>query len=213
MIKKIALICVLSLLLSSAGLVFAGSSSTPESPLYPLRGLIEGSVMDMTNDNVGTALWALKFADEKINMLENEAANGRPAFVDELIARNEELMERAKTEISSAPGDQEDLGQAVERYKEAHVRRTSKLTEILGRNNLPGGAADGIKKAMANQENAYDNFLRAMEKAQEARENGEEENGDGEPNNGEGNKSDSVPPVDIEIPVDIPTPGNGNTNQ
>ena len=213
MIKKIALICVLSLLLSSAGLVFAGeTTTTPESPLYSVIELIENTVMELTDGNVETASWALQFADEKINMLENEAANGRPAFVDELITRNEELMERAKAEISSAPGDQEELGQAVERYEEAHVRRTSKLTEILGRDDLPDGAKDGIEKAMGNQENAYENFMSAMEKAQEARQNGEE-NGNEEPNNGEGNKPDSVPPVNIENPVDIPNPGNGNPNQ
>ena len=213
MIKKIALICVLSLLLSSAGLVFAGNTATtPESPLYPVIERIEDTFMNLTLDNEATALLALRFADEKINILENEAANGRPAFVDELLERNEALMERARIEISGAPEDQEELGQAVERYEEVDARRISKLTEILGRDDLPEGAAEGIGKAMANQQNAYENFMNAMEKAQEARQNGEE-NGNGEPNNGAGNKPDSVPPADIEIPVDIPNPGNGNPNQ
>ena len=217
MIKKIAVVCVLSLLLSSAGLVFAGSNSNPESPLYPLRGLIEVSAIELTNDNVGTALWALQFAESRIDLLDEEVEKGRPDFVDLLLQENEAYMNEAQNQIENAEENEydENLGKAIEQVSAAHERRQARLKDMIESKDIPEAAKDGMGRALENQERAFENFMRAMDKAQEARENGEEENGNGE--NEEGNKPESIPPVEmdelLENKPDVPGPRNGNPNQ
>lgn len=216
MIKKIAVICALSLLLSSAGLVYASNNSTPDSSLYQLKGLIEDSVMELTQDKVQTAEWALAFAESRMNMLEDELENGRPDFVEDLLAENEALVRRAEAEINDAPEDQGNLEETIQKVTDAHERRTARLQDIIDNKDIPDVAKEGIAKAMENQENAYQNFLRAMQKAQDALQNGQQEdNGNGGLENGEGNKPGSVPPEEnsAEIPVEVPNHGNSNPIQ
>ena len=218
MIKKIALICVLSLLLSSAGLVFAGNNSNPESPLYPLRGLVEEGIMGLTQGNAEKALEAVRFAENRLEMLEEEVEKGRPDFVDLLLQENEAYMNEAQNQIENAEENEydENLEKAIEQVSAAHERRQARLQDMIDNKDIPEAAKDGMGRAMENQVRAFENFMNAMDKAQEARENGEEENGNGE--NEEGNKPESIPPVDFDDlledkPVDAPGPRNGNPNQ
>ena len=217
MIKKIAVVCVLSLLLSSAGLVFAGSNSNPESPLYPLRGLVEEGIMGLTQGNAAKALEALRFAESRLDLLDEEVEKGRPDFVDLLLQENEVYINEAQNQIESAEENDydENLEKAIEQVSAAHDRRQARLKDMIDNKDIPEAAKAGMGRALENQERAFENFMEAMEKAIEARENGEEENGNGE--NEEGNKPESIPPVELDDLLEdkpgVPDSRNGNPNQ
>ena len=219
MIKKIALICVLSLLLSSAGLVFAGETNS-EPFLYPLRELVEEGVIALTDSNVGKADWYLNFAEERINMLNEEVRNGnRPGFVDELLAKNGVLIEQAEAQVIEAAENEEvDLNDVIERVEINHETRKNRLQSFLDDENFNSQAKAGIKNAMNKQEEAFDKFEAAINRAIDARQNGQGVNNapqETDPDNGEGNNPDWAPP---ENPEDLNLgdliPGDkGNSNR
>lgn len=144
--------------------------TTPDQPTYDTVRAYEDAQVDVTEDVRNQAALESGFAERRVTEIQGAAKKGKPEFVTDLVSDYEELMQSAQGKIEAARAGGKDVTDVENLVAERFGNAGKKLEELLER-DLPEQAKAGIRKALNNQQRAFENFQKAMEKARGAGEN------------------------------------------
>jgi hypothetical protein len=101
-LKKVVLMSIIFCLVAQTALAAGPTVVTPQQPWrYALKTFAEGLRVRVTVNPVRKVAMLLRFADERMKELEALSESDPEAFMEKVLARHDQMVERAQTIISN----------------------------------------------------------------------------------------------------------------
>jgi len=106
---------------------------TPDSPLYPIKKLIERLDIMLTFDDVAKVKKILEYAKEKLEMARRMEREGKMKCVEELLGEYEEYLKEAYEVMRSAkPKDARKISELIVKESLSNLKELEELGNVGG---------------------------------------------------------------------------------